>query len=113
MSPSRLPVGLRFPTSFVVGRFLVVSGVQVDSAGVASLAVWALDLGKGVSSLLESEKSVLEWRELDLGRVLKQGSWGKALVRDGKLLVLGKEGRDMTKDYASRQVGSDDGSDFF
>jgi hypothetical protein len=55
--------------------------------------------------LLGETEGVLEWRELDLGRVLKMGSWGKALVRDGKLLVLGKEGRDMTKDYASRQVG--------
>lgn len=45
-----------------------------------------------------------EWRMIECGRALKGGSWGRAVVQGGKLVVLGGAGRDILDDYARRET---------
>lgn len=105
MNTSPLPPGLRFPSSFILGRDLVVQGTAINAtSGKASFAIWSLDLGHAGLDSVEERGTSLSWRELETGGVLKRGTWGHGLLWRNSLVVLGNDEGDPTLDYSKRQV---------
>ncbi|GAA5972224.1 hypothetical protein JCM3765_007353 [Sporobolomyces pararoseus] len=109
---SSLPPGLRFPSGFQIGNFLIIFGTFL-STNLNNFSIWSLNLGeKGALGLLQdnndnnqSENGSLEWMRIDPGSVLQKGSWNRAVGGwRNNVIVLGDRERDIAADYDHRQT---------
>ncbi|CAO3696559.1 unnamed protein product [Rhizopus stolonifer] len=89
-----LPPGIRFPTTYVLGQHLILSGIYLVP-GVQTYAIWALDIPK------------LTWTRIDTGHVFHTGSWNRGLIHKNQYIVLGSPYRNLLEDYGHRQNNFD------
>ncbi|CAO1632407.1 unnamed protein product [Parajaminaea phylloscopi] len=96
MAGNTLPPGLRFPTGYLVGEYLIVSGTYLANTS-QMFAVWTLHLPSH------------SWTRLDAGAALQSGSWNRAVLWSAKnqLVVFGNRDRDLVTDYNQRQTNWD------
>lgn len=96
MSGTALPPGLRFPTSYLLGHHMILTGTFLTPTH-RSFQIWALNLAN------------LVWTRIDTGSIFANGSWNRGVLAEGgqKFYVFGHRHRDMLVDYNHRQVNFD------
>ena len=98
-----LPPGIRFPTGYLIGRHLVVAGLNKTTDGSGSeFVIWALDLGP---SGARRYCKLLPWRRIDTSSNLRSASWNVAFGWRNSMVVLGSRDRNLVSDYNDRRVG--------
>ncbi|CAG8589286.1 160_t:CDS:2, partial [Paraglomus occultum] len=96
MTGAFLPPGLRFPTGYILGHYLIISGTYLTNAS-QTFSVWALNLAN------------LVWTRIDTGSTFTHGSWNRGVLCEvtNKYIVLGNRDRALVEDYNHRQTNFD------